>query len=346
MGRLRSSHIVLYNKAMKQPRFFNILFLCLFFSACVFAPKYHDGNQSIEQASQKSELIRKQIKDVDYRKNPDQVHPKKRIVVLPFLDKDPSKRAPSVLINARVAFVNALNEKEKYILLEPNQIGLDAKNYFVESESLYDLQKMATDLVKDEKTTSVSSLLEGQIIEVRLKQAADQVGLIRDLKSNYEVVVRLRLVSINNGQEIFHTVKTVSLQEDSTRIIERSREDELFAKNPALVEILIKDAFLDYANQIEDALNMVRWEGRIAAIRGEKFYLNVGQVSGVKIGDIMKVVENPSEVYDSQMGYELGKVPGKVKGTLEVISYFGQDGAVGVIHSGAGFKESDRVEFY
>ena len=72
----------------------------------------------------------------------------------------------------------------------------------------------------------------------------------------------------------------------------------------------------------------------------------MGQVSGVKIGDILKVVENPSEIYDSQMGYQLGKVSGKVKGTLEIISYFGQDGAVGVLHSGAGFKESDRVEFY
>jgi len=331
---------------MKHQSFLSVFLAFVFLGSCVFAPKYRDGNQSMDQASQKSELIRKQIKDVDYRKNPDQVHPKKRVVVLPFLDKEPSKRSPEVLVNARVAFVNALNEKEKYIVLEPNQIGLDSKNYVIDSEGLYDLQKLAADIVKEEKNTSVSSLLEGQVIEVRLKQASDQVGLIRDMKSTYEVVVRLRLVSVHNGQEMFHTVKTVSLQEDSTRIIERTREDEVFAKNPELVEILIKDAFLDFSNQIDDALNTVRWEGRIAAIRGEKFYLNVGQVSGVKIGDIMKVVENPSEVYDSQMGYELGKVPGKVKGTLEVISYFGQDGAVGVIHSGAGFRESDRVEFY
>ena len=335
-----------YNKTMKRKIILCGFLSSLVLSSCVFAPKYRDGNQATDQASQKSDLIRKQIKDVDYRKNPDQVSPKKRIVVLPFLDKEPSKRGVDVLINARVAFVNALNEKEKYILLEPNQIGLDAKNYVSDAQGLYDLQKLAADLIKEERSTSISSLLEGQVIEVRLKQAADQVGLIRDMKSSYEVVVRLRLVSVHNGQELFHTVKTVSLQEQSTRVVERAREDEIFAKNPELVEILIKDAFLDYANQIEEALNTVRWEGRIAAVRGEKFYLNVGQVSGVKIGDIMKVVENPSEVYDSQMGYELGKVPGKVKGTLEVISYFGQDGAVGVIHSGAGFKESDRVEFY
>lgn len=324
--------------------FFVSAFLTLL-TSCVFAPKYGDS-QSMDQSTQKSDLIRKQIKDVDYRKNPDQVQPRKRIVVLPFLDKDPSKRSPQVLANARLAFVNALNEKEKYIVLEPNQLGLDPKTYVNVNDGLYDLQKMADDIVRNERTTSISSLLEGQIIEVRLKQSADQVGIIRDLKTQYEVAVRLRLVSVQTGQEMFHTVKTVTLQEDSTRIVERVKGDEVFAKNPELVEILIKDAFLDFSNQIEDALNVVRWEGRIAAIRGEKFYLNVGQVSGVKIGDILKVVENPSEIYDSQMGYQLGKVSGKVKGTLEIISYFGQDGAVGVLHSGAGFKESDRVEFY
>ena len=324
--------------------FFVSAFLALL-TSCVFAPKYGDS-QSMDQSTQRSDLIRKQIKDVDYRKNPDQVQPRKRIVVLPFLDKDPSKRSPQVLANARLAFVNALNEKEKYIVLEPNQLGLDPKTYVSVNDGLYDLQKMADDIVRNERTTSISSLLEGQIIEVRLKQSADQVGIIRDLKTQYEVAVRLRLVSVQTGQEMFHTVKTVTLQEDSTRIVERIKGDEVFAKNPELVEILIKDAFLDFSNQIEDTLNVVRWEGRIAAIRGEKFYLNVGQVSGVKIGDILKVVENPSEIYDSQMGYQLGKVSGKVKGTLEIISYFGQDGAVGVLHSGAGFKESDRVEFY
>ena len=82
------------------------------------------------------------------------------------------------------------------------------------------------------------------------------------------------------------------------------------------------------------------------ALKGEKIYLNVGRISGVQIGDILKVVEDGSEVYDPEIGYHIGKVSGNTKGTIEVVSYFGQDGAVGVIHSGAGFKENDRVELY
>ena len=318
----------------------------LILSSCILSPKFEDGNRTEMKSAQKSESVRKQIKDVDYRKSPDIVSAKKRVVVLPFLDKEPDKRADTVLVNARSAFINALNEQEKYIVLEPNQLGMDLQNYVIDSEKLYDLGRLVSDLNKKDDNTAISSILDGQVIDVRLKQSADQVGLIRDLKTAYEVVVRLRLVSASTGQEMFHTVKTVTLQEENTRIMERVKQDELFAKNPELVEILIKDAFLDFSRQIESAMVKVRWEGRIAAVRGEKFYLNVGQVSGVKIGDILKVVENPQEVFDSQMGFQLGKVPGRVKGTLEIVSYFGQDGAVGVIHSGAGFKESDRVEFY
>jgi hypothetical protein len=36
--------------------------------------------------------------------------------------------------------------------------------------------------------------------------------------------------------------------------------------------------------------------------------------------------------------------PGPFKGILKVVDYFGGDGAVAVIHSGAGFRERDRVE--
>ena len=35
-----------------------------------------------------------------------------------------------------------------------------------------------------------------------------------------------------------------------------------------------------------------------------------------------------------------------MKGTLEVISFFGTDGSIAVIHSGSGFRENDKVELY
>lgn len=284
--------------------------------------------------------IRRKIKDVDYRVNADDKAMKKRLVVLPFLDKDTLKRPESARKNAREAFINDLNLSEKFIVMDSEQLTVNPENYIKDSE--YDLKRIALDSQK----SGISSIIEGQIIDVRLKKKADQIGLVRNLDAIYEVVVRLRIQSVRTGQEVYHTVKTVTLDEKNTRVAERAAEDQIFLKNPELVEILIKDAFLDFSAQIQEAMDEVTWEGRIAAIRGDKIYLNVGRISGVQVGDLLKVVEDSSEIFDPEAGSNLGKVPGRSKGTLEIISYFGNDGAVGIIHSGAGFKESDRVEVF
>jgi hypothetical protein len=311
-------------------------FILFTFSGCAaFAPMTGET-----KADQNPVAIRRKIKDVDYRTQGEDKSMKKRLVVLPFLDKESLKRPEQARKNAREAFINDLNMSEKFIVMGSDQLTVNPENYLKNDE--YDLKRLAADSQK----SGISSIVEGQIIDVRLKKKADQIGLVRNLDASYEVVVRLRIQSVHSGQEIFHTVKTVTLEEKNTRVAERTSEDQLFLKNPELVEILIKDAFLDFSQQIQEAMNEVTWEGRIAAIRGDKIYLNVGRISGVQVGDLLKVVEDSSEIFDPEAGSNIGKIPGRAKGTLEVISYFGNDGAVGIIHSGAGFKESDRVEIF
>lgn len=328
------------------------LLISFVFSSCIVASKSPETSTTPEPAK-----VRRQIKDVDFRNANASRGPRKRVVVLPFIDKKGQQFVESVKDNARTAFVNDLNNSDKVLVVETSDLfsgvlggsssgpstvskKTDPSSYLRNQE--YDLKKMAQDASK----SGVSSILEGQIIDVRMKKAADQIGVIRNLTATYEVVVRLRIMNVRSEQEIYNTVKTVTVEEQNTRIAERVAEDQFFIKNPKLVEILIKDAFLDFAPQIQEALNEVTWEGRIAAVRGDKIYLNVGRLSGVQIGDILKVVEDSSEIYDPELGYHLGKIRGKVKGTIEVISYFGNDGAVGALHSGAAFKESDRVELY
>jgi len=315
---------------------FSFVFATAVLSSCV-------GISPLTQSSkldQSPVTVRRKIKDVDYRNLGDDKFLKKRMVILPFLDVNPSQRPETARENAREAFIIDLNRSEKFLVMNSDQLTVDAEKYLKNGE--YNLKKLA----EDSKKSGVNSIVEGQIIDVRLKKKAEQIGLVRNLDATYEVVVRLRIQNVRTGQEVFHTVKTVTLEEKNTRIAERVSEDQLFTKNPELVEILIKDAFLDFSQQIQQVMNEVTWEGRIAAIKGDKIYINVGKATGVQVGDLLKVVEDSSELFDPEMGYNLGKVAGKTKGTLEIVSYFGNDGAVAVVHSGAGFKESDRVEMF
>lgn len=329
------------NKVMKS-----LILISLF--SCQFSPTAptEEVKPLAAEEPQRSVQVRKTIKDVDYR-NPKQDQSfKKRILILPFTDQQKKEaianyQSPdSVKENARVAFSSELSSSTQLVAVEPGDSKIDIQKYLKNGE--YDLLSMA----KDSQKSGISSIIEGQIIDVRLKKSADQVGLIRKLAVTYEVIVRLRIMNVRTEQEIFHTVKTVTLDEENTRIAERVSGDQFFVKNPELVQVLIKDAFLDFAPQIHEALSTVQWEGRIAAVRADKIYINVGRISGVQIGDILKVVDDGSEIYDSELGYNLGKIRGRVKGTLEVVSYFGVDAAVAILHSGSGFKESDRVELY
>ncbi len=321
-------------KWLTQSIVFSLLMLNLSCSGNRIKP-----NQVITSSEIPASALKRQIKDVDFKARLEDKGPKKRIIVLPFLDAG-ADRPESARLKAREAFMDDLNRTEEIIALDSNQLKVDINQYKNSGE--YDLVKLA----KDSQNVGVSALVEGKIIDLRIKKESDKIGVVRSLKTTFEAVVRLRVLSLRSGKELFHTVKTVAIEDDSVRIAERVSSDLFFVKNPELVTILIKDAFLDFTPQLMESMNVVVWEGRIAALKGEKIYLNVGRISGVQVGDILKVVEDGSEVYDPEIGYHIGKVSGQAKGTLEVVSYFGQDGAVSVIHSGAGFKENDRVELY
>lgn len=306
---------------------------CLALQSCITTTKSPTGEVEPLQ-------VRKSIKDVDYRVKSEPGELKKRVLVLPFLDKNEAARPEAARDQARTAFVDDLIRTTGVIVVPLDQLKVAPEKYIKNGE--YDLKKIAQESQKQ----GFTSIIEGQIIDVKLKNAADQIGLVRNISTIYEVAVRMRIVNVRTENEVFNTVKTVTLEEDNKRVVERVANDQFFVRNPELLKVLIKDAFLDFTPQIQDALVDITWEGRIAAIRGEKIYLNVGKISGVQIGDILKVVEDGSEIYDPEIGYHLGRIRGKTKGTLEIVSYFGQDGAVAVMHSGANFKESDRVETY
>ena len=302
------------------------LFLILVLSACTTLNRTEPSS-------------RKQIQDVNLEMRRDDSGPRKRVMVLPFLDVS-EKRPQSLRDRARGAFLTDLNRGGELIALDSSDLKIDF------SKMIEGGQYKLADLAKQAQTLGVNAVLEGKIVDIRIKRKSDNVGIVRHLTTVFEVVTQVRIYTARAGREIFNTQKTVTLEEQGVRVAERVETDQFLANNPEMIETLVKDAFLDFAPQIIAALDKVSWEGRIAAINGDRIYLNVGKVSGLQVGDLLKVIEDGDDVYDPESGGHIGRVPGRMKGTLEVISYFGNDGAISIIHSGSGFKENDRIEQY
>jgi hypothetical protein len=283
------------------------------------------------------------IVDQDFKSRNEDQELKKRVVVLPILDKK-NLRSPELLKHAQEAFMDALNESGELIAVDSSVLKLDLTKFI--KNNMYDLRAIGIASNK----VGISSLLEPRIIDMRFQNEdpskVDNSSSLKTRKVVFEVVVQARLFNIHSEQELFNTVKTVTISDANSVVPENLTSDNFFSRNPELAEILIKDALLDFNKKLVDSMKLVTWEGRIAAMQGEKVYLNVGKISGVRVGDILKVVEDSNEIYDPELGYHVGKVQGRVKGTLEIVGFFGQDGAISVLHSGAGFKENDRVEVY
>ncbi len=287
--------------------------------------------------------LSKVVVDQDLKSSNEDKELKKRVVVLPILDKK-NIRSEEILKKAQNAFMDALNQSGELIAIDSSVLNLDLKKYI--KNNMYDLKAIALASNK----VGVSALLEARLIDMRFQNEdltkVDNSSSQKMRPVVFEVVVQSRMMNVRSEQELFNTVKTVTIDDKSSELPENITSDNFFGRNSELTEILIKDAFLDFNAKLVESLKLITWEGRIAALQGERIYLNVGRISGVQVGDILKVVEDGNEIYDPELGYHVGKVQGRVKGTLEIVGFFGQDGAISVVHSGAGFKENDRVEIY
>lgn len=289
--------------------------------------------------SSDAEGVRKEIRDENRAVLREETGPRKRVMVLPFLDSSEA-RGQEMRDEARADFIRELNRTGALVVVDSSDLKLDPGKFLRNGE--YDL----TELGKRAQSLGVHAVLEGKLLDLNVKRISDPVGVFRQVKSRFEAQARVRIHAARSGREIFNTVKTVTLEESNVRVAEKVQSDRYFTNNPELVRKLVKESFLDFAPQIIGAMERMNWEGRIAMINGDRIFLNVGKISGLQLGDVLKVSEDGDEVYDPQSGNYIGKTPGRMKGTLEVVSYFGQDGAIAIVHSGSGFRENDKVELY
>ncbi|MEM7646542.1 MAG: hypothetical protein AAF203_06520 [Pseudomonadota bacterium] len=264
---------------------------------------------------------------------------RRRVIVLPFLNLSPyaSDQAPEI---ARETLIRRLSLTGEILTLSLSDIPEDLTKYQVDDG--YDMAKIAPLARK----IGAHGIIVGRIKEIRTRKVGDSVGLFRKVKAEVKALVDLEMFSTKSGSSMVRESRSASIEEEVTRVAESSYRDKELKDNPILIRSVVKAAFSKMVMSIVRALRKLSWSGRIALVRGEKLYLNAGRLSGLQVGDILRVTEAKEEVFDPETGGFLGNITGRMKGTVEVISYFGKDGAVTIVHSGSGFKENDLVEFY
>ena len=200
-------------------------------------------------------------------------------------------------------------------------------------------------MARKAKLSGVNFILYGRITNARVRGVSDKIGLFRKSEVYCEAQVEIRVFDVTSGQEIFSEIMHGHSNNNTFRLYTANQGDHLNQRQE-LLRHTIKIAVRKSIPQIIQLSDKLAWTGRVARVIGAKIYLNSGRESGVRIGDIMKVITEGSEIYDPETGALIGMSKGEVKGTLEVIDYFGPDGSVAILHSGSSIVEGDFVQLY
>jgi hypothetical protein len=86
------------------------------------------------------------------------------------------------------------------------------------------------------------------------------------------------------------------------------------------------------------------WFGRVEFVKEGKIYLNLGENTGLKVGDRLRVVAPGKAVVNPQTHSVLGYTADTPQGELKVTELLGKSGAVALPVSGGPFKPNDKVK--
>ncbi len=264
---------------------------------------------------------------------------KKKLALLRFFNEAPYG-GDDLAITVTEEFRKEIGKTGEFIIDEEAQVlfGPSKEIYAGGGVKLVQLSRKS-------KQAGINMVIFGRVVEARVRERPDEIGIIRETKSHTEVKIEIKVFDVNANKEILSETLQGFVDDNAYR---------MFATDPEELLAYRRD-LLRYSGQVAARMAIPRilsittkldWVGRVAKIIGSKIYINAGRDSGIQISDILKVITEGQEVYDPETGALIGVSKGEIKGTVEIIDYFGQDGAIAVLHSGGQVNEGDFVQLY
>jgi hypothetical protein len=263
---------------------------------------------------------------------------RKRAVVLPFWNDTPVKGRFEV--QGKNALREMLLEQNRLNLVDERDVPLRSQDFFLDADKVN-----VNHVAENGKKWGVSLVVLGRITKIAFRRKDDDVGILRPSAAKAAASVEIRLVDVAQAKEIALGEGAGLSETSSLNLFGEGEEDTETTRNELVAEAL-RDGIRKALPALNKEIDRIQWRGRIAKVRGNRLYINAGRATGLQVGDILKVTSQGSDIFDPETGLFLGRSAGDLKGTLEVIEFFGEDGAITRVHSGANFLEGDVIQLY
>ncbi len=267
----------------------------------------------------------------------DYTGPKLRVGVVNFLNKTPSKHIG--IGEAAADILGTILQKTGRFIIIPQQ----------DVASILGQQAMGASgavnpatAAKMGKVLGLNAMVTGAITAYSEAEEGSDYLVYKKKKQIARVTVDYRIVDTTTGIQM--------VADSGQGVYEKKTGGALGLGSKSSYDADLRDGALRDA-LTKAMVNMLpqferqEWSGRIASIKGRTVYLNAGQKTGLKVGDLLMVQELGEEIIDPQTNVSLGRAPGSLKGELMVTGFFGSDGSVAIIKSGAGFRPNDLVKY-
>jgi hypothetical protein len=263
---------------------------------------------------------------------------RKRAVVLPFWNDTPIKG--SFEVQGKRVLRDMLLEQNRLNLVDERDVSLRSQDFFLDSDKVN-----VAHVADNGKKWGVSLVVLGRITKIAFRKKEDEVGLLRPSAAKAAASIELRLVDVTQAKEIALGEGAGISETSSLNLFGEGSEDSETSRNELVTEALA-DGIRKALPALNKEVDRIQWRGRVARIKGNRLYVNAGRATGLQVGDILKVNGQGADIFDPETGLFLGRSAGDPKGTLEVMEFFGEDGAITRIHSGANFQEGDVIQLY
>lgn len=266
----------------------------------------------------------------------DYTGPKLRVGVVNFQNKTPSKVLG--IGEAAADILGTILQKTKRFIIIPQQdIASVMNQQAMGASGAIDPASAA----KMGKVLGLNAIVTGAISAYSEAEEGVDYLVYKKKKQIARVTVDYRIVDTTTGIQI--------MADSGQGVYEKTTGGALGLGSKSsydadLRDGALRDALTKAMVNMLDQLEAQDWNGRIASIKGRTAYINAGKKTGLKVGDILLVVALGEEIIDPQTKVILGRAPGNLKGELMVTGFFGKDGSVAKIRSGAGFRKNDLVK--
>lgn len=263
---------------------------------------------------------------------------RKRAVILPFWNDTPVKGKFEVA--AKNSLRDMLLEQNRLNVVDERDVSLRSQDFYLDADKLN-----VAHVAENGRKWGVSLVVVGRIAKIAFRKKDDDVGILRPSAAKAAASVELRLVDVAQAKEIALGLGAGLSETSSINLFGENANDTDTVRNEIVAEA-VADAIRKAMPALNKEIDRIQWRGKIAKLNGAKIYVNAGRATGLAAGDILKVSSQGQDIFDPETGLFLGRTGGDLKGTLEVMEYFGEDGAIARVHSGANFQEGDTVQLY